>query len=389
MNHKGFENSPAGRTIKAGQGNAAYWAFVPNPLPPDLSADWEISRLLSEADRALSELGGLGRTLPNPSLLVSPFLRREAVLSSRIEGTQSDIADLYFYEAGQLALPGMEKSAASEADAREVFNYVRALEYGLKRLDKFPVSLRLLREIHGRLMSSVRGGHAAPGEFRTRQNWIGGTTINEAIYVPPPVPEMDTALASFENYLHTQDDAYPPLIRLAFIHYQFEAIHPFVDGNGRIGRLLLSLLLVNWNLLPLPLLYLSAYFESHRQAYYDHLLAISQRGAWREWVAFFLNGVAQQSQDTLKRAKQIQDLQAAWESELQKKRVSALTLGAARTLFEMPILSANLLVERLKITHQAAMNILRRLESLGILKEITERKRDRLYVAPAIMKLLK
>lgn len=389
MNPEDFENSPAGRVIKTGQGNEAYWAFVPNPLPPDLLADWELTRLLSEADRALSELGGLGRTLPNPSLLVSPFLRREAVLSSRIEGTQSDITDLYFYEAGQLALPGMEKSPASEADVREVFNYVRALEYGLKRLSKLPVSLRLLREIHARLMEGARGEYAVPGEFRTRQNWIGGATINEAVYVPPPTSEMKTALAGFENYLHTKDDAYPPLIRLAFIHYQFEAIHPFVDGNGRIGRLLLSLLLVNWNLLPLPLLYLSAYFESHRQGYYDHLLAISQRGAWREWVTFFLHGVAYQSQDTLKRAKQMQDLQAAWENELQKKRVSVLTLGAAHTLFEMPILSANLLAERFKITHQAAMNILRRLEALDILKEMTERKRDRLYVAPAIMKLLK
>ena len=388
MNHRDFEKSPAGRVIKAGLGNAAYWAFVPNPLPANLSPEWELTRLLSDADRAVSELGGLGRTLPNPSLLVSPFLRREAVLSSRIEGTQSDITDLYFYEAGQLALPGMEKSASHEADVHEVFNYVRALEYGLERLENLPASLRLLREIHALLLKGVRGEYATPGEFRTRQNWIGGATINEAVYVPPPVAEMTSALAAFENYLHAQNDEYPPLIRLAFIHYQFEAIHPFVDGNGRIGRLLLSLMLVHWNLLPLPLLYLSAYFESHRQEYYAHLLAISQRCAWREWVIFFLNGVTQQAQDTQRRVKQIQDLQSEWDTELQKNHVTALTLGAAHALIETPILSANLLVKKLDISHQGAMKILRKLEFLGLVKEITERKRDRLYFSPAIMEIL-
>jgi Fic family protein len=387
MNPGDFKK-PSGDLLRVGQGQAAYLTFFPNPLPPKLSADWELTRQLSDADRALSELGGLGRTLPNPSLLVAPFIRREAVLSSRIEGTQSDIADLYSYEAGQPTLPGMEKSAAGEADAHEVFNYVSALEYGLKRQAKLPISLRLICEIHARLMSGVRGEHAAPGEFRTRQNWIGGATIDSAVFVPPPVAEMMSALNAFETYLHSQD-TYPPLIRLAFIHYHFEAIHPFVDGNGRIGRLLLSLLLVNWNLLPLPLLYLSGYFESNRQTYYDLLLGVSQNAAWREWVTFFLNGVIEQSKDAEKRIKRIQDLQSSWDRQLQKRRVPALTLGAARALVETPVISGNLLAKRLNVSHQTAMKILGRLESAGIIKELTERKRDRQYFAPEIIKILR
>ena len=195
MNPELFRNSAAGRPVRVGQGEAAYWAFVPHPLPPDLPADWELARSLSEADRALSELAGVGRTMPNPHLLIGPFVRREAVLSSRIEGTQADITDLYAYEAGQLPLPGM-KPAPPESDVREVLNYVRALEYGLERLNTLPVSLRLIRELHERLMAGVRGEHATPGEFRRTQNWIGppNCTLSEVQFVPPPVPQMHETL---------------------------------------------------------------------------------------------------------------------------------------------------------------------------------------------------
>jgi Fic family protein len=224
--------------------------------------------------------------MPNPHLLIGPFMRREAVLSSRIEGTQADIVDLYAYEVGQLPLPGMELPP-SEGDVREVLNYVHALEYGLERLNTLPVSLRLIRELHDRLLTGVRGEHATPGEFRRRQNWIGrpGCTLNEATFVPPPVPQMRNALDAFEKYLNS-GDLHPPLVRLALAHYQFEAIHPFVDGNGRIGRLLISLLLVQWDLMPLPLLYLSAFFHRHRQDYYERLMAVSERDAWRDWILF-------------------------------------------------------------------------------------------------------
>jgi len=373
--------------VKIGEGESAYWAYIPNALPPDLSPDWSLTRLISDADRSLSELAGLGRNLTNPNLLISPFVRREAVLSSRIEGTQSGMTDLYLFELRQMALPGMESPANSEVDTREVYNYVRALEYGIHRLQALPVSLRLLREIHGILLQGVRGNWATPGSFRTSQNWIGGAIINDAVYVPPPVEDMHSSLTALEKFLY-DENPYPPLVRLALIHYQFEAIHPFVDGNGRIGRLLMVLLMVSWNLVPLPLLYLSAYFERNRKKYYDLLLAVSQRGAWNEWVRFFLQGIIEQAQDTTRRAKQLQDLHVTWRTEMQKQRVSTLTLSAADMLFETPYFSAYTLVNRCRITHPSAMKIIRRLEQMGYIREITGQKRNRIYLAPGIFEVL-
>jgi Fic family protein len=385
VNPKDFSRSSSGKVIKTGQGNAAYWAFIPNPLPPVLSADWKITRLISDADRSLSELSGLGRTLPNPALLIAPFMRREAVLSSRIEGTKSDIDDLYLYEAGQLPLPGMEKQGPSEADLREVFNYVVALKFGLNRLDVLPVSLRLITETHKVLMQGVRGEHATPGKFRIRQNWIGGSTINDAIYVPPPAEEMQAALNSFEKYLHSED-AYPPLIRLALIHYQFEAIHPFVDGNGRMGRLLLSLLLMNWNLHSLPLLYLSAYFERNRQTYYDLLLAISQKGAWEDWIAFFLRGVQEQSEDAILRIKNLQNLQTKWKKRLDDSRANASVLRLVDHLFETPIMTIPQAQKLLKAkTYRTAQQSIEKLASLKIISRLGGETYDRHYIAREII----
>ena len=388
MTPDAFTVHSSGRVIRVGQGQTAYWAFVPNPLPPPLTFDAALIRSLSEADRALGELAGLGRTFPNPHLLINPFIRREAVLSSRIEGTQADLADLYAFEARQLALPGFQP-AREEADVREVFNYVRALEYGLERVNTLPVSLRLIREVHARLMEGVRGEHATPGEFRRTQNWIGapGCTLDDATVVPPPVDEMHTARDALEKYLHSEDE-HPPLVRLAFIHYQFEAIHPFIDGNGRIGRLLLILLLVHWRLLPLPLLYLSAYFEKHRQAYYDLLLSVSTRGTWREWVEFFLRGVAEQARDAVVRAKRLQDLQLAWRTKYQRARGAGLLLGIVDALFAVPVLTPRQVASQLRVSHPAAMQALRRLEQDQILNEVSGKQRNRLYVAPAIIQVL-
>jgi len=388
MTPDAFTVHSSGRVIRVGQGQTAYWAFVPNPLPPPLTFDAALIRSLSEADRALGELAGLGRTFPNPHLLINPFIRREAVLSSRIEGTQADLADLYAFEARQLALPGFQP-AREEADVREVFNYVRALEYGLERVNTLPVSLRLIREVHARLMEGVRGEHATPGEFRRTQNWIGapGCTLDDATFVPPPVDEMHTARDALEKYLHSEDE-HPPLVRLAFIHYQFEAIHPFIDGNGRIGRLLLILLLVHWGLLPLPLLYLSAYFEKHRQAYYDLLMAVSTCGAWREWVDFFLRGVAEQARDAVVRAKRLQDLQLAWRTKYQRARGAGLLLGIVDALFAVPVLTPRQVASQLRVSHPAAMQALRRLEQDQILNEVSGKQRNRLYVAPAIIQVL-
>lgn len=385
MNPKRFRDRKSGQVIRVGEGKTAYWAFVPHPLPPDVPANWELTRALSEADRALSELAGLGRTMPNPHLLIGPFVRREAVLSSRIEGTQADITDLYAYEAGQLPLPGMEVFPL-ESDVREVLNYVNALEYGLERLNTLPVSLRLMRELHKRLLAGVRGEHATPGEFRRAQNWIGppGCTLNEATFVPPPVPQMHEALDALEKYLHS-DDVYPPLLRLALVHYQFETIHPFVDGNGRIGRLLLSLLLVQWGLLPLPLLYLSAYFYRYRQAYYGLLLAVSERGVWHEWLLFFLRGVAEQAEDALTRARKLQDLQQEWHRRLTQARTSALALRLADALFTAPLLTIPQVQRLLGVTYRSAQRNVERLVQAGILQLIGDASYGKTYVAPEIM----
>jgi Fic family protein len=388
MNPERFHNSTDGRLIRVGQGETAYWAFVPHPLPPDLSADWEFARSLSKADRALSELAGVGRTMPNPHLLIGPFVRREAVLSSRIEGTQADITDLYAYEAGQLPLPGMEP-APPESDVREVLNYVRALEYGLERLSTLPVSLRLIRELHERLMAGVRGEHATPGEFRRSQNWIGppNCTLSEAQFVPPPVLQMHETLDAFEKYLHA-DDVYPPLVRLALVHYQFEAIHPFVDGNGRIGRLLISLLLVEWKLLPLPLLYLSAYFHRYRQDYYDLLTAVSERGAWRDWVLFFLHGVTDQARDAIVCAKRLQDLQTAWHDRLMQARTSALLVRLVDSLFASPVITIPEAQRLLGVTYRSAQRNVEKLVTAGILRPVGDASYGKTYLAAEILDII-
>ncbi len=388
MNLERYKDSTAGRVIKVGQGDAAYWAFVPEPLPPSLTFEAELINILSQADQALGELAGLGRSLSNPQILARPFVRREAVLSSRIEGTQADITDLYAYEAAQLVLP-TSKTTAPEADVKEVLNYVRALEYGIERLKSLPMSVRLLRELHERLMQGVRGDYATPGEFRRSQNWIGkpNSNLKEATYVPPPIPEMNVALSQLEKYIHSQPE-YPPLIRIGLIHYEFEAIHPFLDGNGRIGRLLISLLLADWNLLPQPLLYLSAFFEQNRQQYYRGLRLVSQHGAWHEWLLFFLKGVTETARSASQKAKQLQDLQIEWQKQLQNTRASALTLRILDELFNTPVTSPTEIQENLKVTHAGASRALQKLVEAGIIQEVTDKKRSRIYVAEAIVKIL-
>jgi Fic family protein len=323
--------------------------------------------------------------LPNPHLLVSPFIHREAVLSSRIEGTQADLADVYAYRAGQLALPGVNR--APEADVHEVTNYIIALDYGLNRMKQLPVGKRLMRELHARLLEGVRGAEARPGEFRRKQNYIAphGASVAEARYVPPPASHLDQCLDDLEKYLHADD--YPPLVRLALIHYQFEAIHPFLDGNGRIGRLLISLLLVYWDLLPLPLLYLSAFFERNRAAYYDLLRAVSERAAWNEWIAFFLRGVAEQAADATNRAKQLQALQAEWRQLLTRARASSLVPALADSLFDEPVLTISQAQKRLGVTYRTAGKVVRHLEEVGILMELTGATQNRVYMAQRILEI--
>lgn len=378
MNAQAFTDQAAGRVMRAPEG---YDAFVPHPLPPALAWAPGIVSQLSRADRALGELSGIGRALPNPHLLILPFARREAVLSSRIEGTQASLSDLFAYEASQ--------KAEETGDVREVFNYVQALEHGLARLKDLPVSLRLIREIHERLMRGLRGEHSTPGEFRRSQNWIGspGCMLNDATYVPPPVEEMRACLDAFEHFLHSEHDI-PPLVQLALIHYQFEAIHPFLDGNGRVGRLIIVLLLCLWDLLPQPLLYLSAYFEANRQSYYEHLLSVSQRGTWKEWVLFFLQGVESQARDAVRRSHRLQDLRRQYRERFQATQGFARLLQVVDLLFGAPVVAVKQVKDAIGVSFPSANRYIVQLEEAGIVQEITGRARNRLYRADEIIRAI-
>jgi len=372
-----FQNSPSGTLIRAAGG---YRAFVPNPLPPKLVWDNPLVSLVSKADLALGTLSGLGDTLPNPHLLIYPFIRREAVLSSRIEGTQSSLSDLLLFEATRV-----EK----QRDVREVQNYVRAMEYGLKRLEELPLSLRLIRELHGVLMEGARGERATPGEFRQSQNWIGppGCTLDDATFVPPPVSEMKESLGRLEKFLHSNTQL-PPLVELALVHYQFEAIHPFLDGNGRVGRLLVTLFLCQQGILTKPLLYLSAFFEQHRQEYYERLLAVSQKGAWREWIAFFLRAVAEQSDDAVRRARQLFDLHRDYHKTSLEKHLPLTAGRLVELVFMKPVLNARVTQELLKVSFPAAQKAINALVAEGILTEITGGRRNKAYAAKQILQIL-
>jgi Fic family protein len=380
MDPSKFQASASGKVVRQPQG---YWAFLPAPLPPALTFSAPLVAALSAADRALGELRGLGGALTNPHLLIRPLARREAVLSSRIEGTRASLDDLLAYEATQLSFlePG--------SDVREVHNYVRALEYGLERINTLPVSLRLIRELHARLMDGVRGDAWTPGEFRRSQNWIGpaGSTLETATYVPPPVDDMLAALKSLEQFIHTPSNL-PPLIRLGLIHYQFEAIHPFLDGNGRVGRLLAALLLSAWQLLPQPLLYLSAYFESNRHDYYDLLLAVSQRTAWEEWLLYFLEGIRQQSLDAVNRIGRLQALSTQYQARFQTRRSPARLLRTIDLIFAQPVLTTRQVEAALGINFPGAQRLIDQLVQAVLLREITGGRRNRIYRADEILKIL-
>jgi Fic family protein len=378
MNPTDFTALATGQLVTSPQGHLC---FVPNPLPPQLSLGMPAIQTLAQAERALGKLAGAGEMLPNPHLLIGPFVRREAVLSSRIEGTIANEEDLVLFRVD----PEVEDR---RPDTREVRNYVTALEYGLKRLGKLPVSLQLLKELHSRLLKGVRGENKSPGEFRDRQNFIGtpGVPLADARFVPPPVAEMREALDAFEKFLRAPSDR-PFLIDLALLHYQFEAIHPFRDGNGRVGRLLIPLLLCERNILTKPLLYLSAYLEQHRLQYMDLMLSVSQRGEWERWIEFFLNGIAEQATDGVERATKLMALLQDYRKRLQTARTSILAQNLVDELFKQPAMSVGLAQQVLKVSFVSAQNNVMRLVRLGILKEVTGRKRDRIFIAPEILQL--
>ncbi|MEO8197835.1 MAG: Fic family protein [Thermoanaerobaculia bacterium] len=356
---------------------AGYHAFLPAPLPPDppIVLSGELQGLLSAADRALGRLDGSVLTLPNPDLFVFMYVRKEAVLSSQIEGTQSSLQDLLAAEAKlfDVNLP---------RDVDEVLNYVRAMNHGLARLADLPVSVRLIREIHAELMEGVRGGRLQPGELRTSQNWIGpaGSTIATASFVPPPPGEVPDALSALEKFLHQQDD-FPPLVKIALAHVQFETIHPFLDGNGRVGRLLITFLLTEGGVLQKPVLYLSHYFKQHRQEYYDYLQAVRIRGDWEGWLAFFLRGVIAVAGEATETARRI--------LRLREEHRAAITAKLGRTagnghkvldaLYDRPIVSVNDVRELTGTTFPAANSVVAQLVDLGILTEVTGNKRNRRF----------
>ena len=371
-----FHNRKVGQVIRTQNG---YWAFIPTPLPPEIEWTTPLISSLSEADRELSRLTTLAENFPFPRLLNQPFMRREAVLSSRIEGTHASLVDLYNYESAQLTF------LEATDDVREVHNYVLALDYGLERLKTLPVSLRLIREVHAKLMEGVRGGNLTPGKFRKSQNWIGpaGSTIENATYVPPPVDEMQNALNDLENFIHAETEI-PTLARVGMIHYQFETIHPFLDGNGRVGRLLMMLLFNEWNVLSQPLLNLSAYFERYRQEYYDHLLAVSQHGKWNEWLRFFLRGISVQSQDSAFRMTRLQNIRTRYEALVESDRNSARMAEIIDFIFSRPILTINQLQEAFDMPYMAAKRYVDKLVNAKVLLETTGYARNRVFQATEI-----
>ncbi len=372
MNPEDFLVPETGELVRVPQG---FWAFIPASLPPALTYDPEFVHLLSRADAALSELSGLGRLLPNPGLLIAPWIRREAVLSSRIEGTQASLSDVLIDE--------LSAEPSKDTDVGEVRNYVAALEFGIARLAELPLSLRLVRELHERLMRGVRGDKSTPGEFRRSQNWIGPShsTPATAPYVPPPVQEMHACLDAWEKFLHERG-AMPDLVQCALIHEQFEAIHPFLDGNGRVGRLLITLFLVERERLSQPLLYLSDYVEAHRQEYYDTLRRVRTHADWNGWLRFFLAGVAETAADAQRQVTHLIELREKYRNEM---RGAARAQQLVDALFTNPYLSVVRARKLLNVTYPTANNAIAQLERAGILQEVTGRKWGRMFVAADVL----
>jgi Fic family protein len=378
MDQSQFSTHDTGRLVKTLDGHVA---FVPAPLPPKIDLSFELMRRLSEADHALGTLGGIGRILPNPHLLTQPFLNREAVLSSRIEGTEASATDLALFQAA-----GAPES--NESDVHEVSNYVTALRYGLNRLDELPLSLRFLREVHAKLMTDVRGGDRNPGEFRHVQNWIGppGSRIDTATYVPPPVQEMHAALDQFERYLHDRSPM-PVLLRAALAHYHFEAIHPFLDGNGRVGRLLIAFMLHVENVLDQPLLYLSAFFERHRREYYRRLIEVTTKGAWLDWIDFFLRGVAEQANDAVRRTRELLDLSENYRHKIAPARNAGVLSSLIDSLFASPATTIPAVAAKFEMSYPAAKKNVQKLVALDILKP-RRAGRGSVYVAEDVLKIV-
>ena len=359
-------------------------AFVPNPLPPvpPLALDAEIQELIEKAMLALGRLDGLTTVLPDPTLFLYSYVRKEAVLSSQIEGTQSSLSDLLLFEMEGVA--GVPLN-----DVQEVSSYVAAMNFGLKRLADLPLSLRLLKEIHGVLLAKGRGSKKEPGEFRRSQNWVGGTRPGNAVYVPPPPDQLIECLGPLEKFLHNDPVKTPLLIKAALAHVQFETIHPFLDGNGRLGRLLITFLFCAEGALHEPLLYLSLYFKQHRQQYYDLLQSVRLTGDWEAWLRFFITGVEETANQAAQTARALMHLAAADEKRVQAiGKPAGSALRVHRLLQAQPIISIASASSELTLTVPTVTASLRHLEKLGIVHETTGRNYGRLYAYAKYLKIL-
>ncbi len=349
-------------------------AFVPPPLPPDPPIDvLALLDRLSLAERALGRLDGIIMLLPRQELFLYMYVRKEVVLSSQIEGTQSTLSDLLRFE--------MEAQAGEPIDdIREVSNYVDALMYGLERLEALPLSLRLIWEMHGRLLQSGRGGTKSPGEFRRSQNWIGGSRPGNALFVPPPVTELDACLNALESFMHDDRSRLPVLIKAGLLHVQFETIHPFLDGNGRIGRLLVTLYLCVHGVLHKPLLYLSLYLKTHRADYYRLLQEVREHGNWEAWLDFFLAGVAETANQAFESATRIVDLFKEDRERITTESDRAGSVLRIHDLFQQnPFLTSNQLVRETGLSAPTVNAALADLERMGLVEEVTGRRRGRVF----------
>jgi len=372
----------AGRYVQQPEG---FKAFLPNPLPPSpaVTIDGRLPSFLSKADRALGRLDGASSVLPNPDLFVAMYVRKEAVLSSQIEGTQASLIDVVEYEAQ----PGRHPL---RDDIGEVVNYVRAMNCGLARLGELPLCLRLLREIHAELMAGARGSERDPGEFRRSQNWIGppGGAINDAVFVPPPVHEMAQALGNLETYLH-KPSTLPPLINCGLVHAQFETIHPFLDGNGRMGRLLITFMLCHEQILQRPVLYLSYYLKKNRGLYYDKLMAVRHHGGWEGWLEFFLQGIAEVAEQATDTARRVLDMQQEHREVVANRLSSKGKTLLLDRLYKQPVVSANDVSRICDVSVPTARRLISAFEQVGLLREITGRSYRRLFMYGPYMDILR
>src|SRR4051794_38587426 len=376
----------AGDVVEVQAGPDGYAAFIPAPLPPDppLRIDADLQDLLDEANQALGRLDAVTVLLPAPGQFLYSYIRKEAVLSSQIEGTQSSLSDLLLFE--NEGAPGVPLD-----DVEETSNYISAMSHGLHRIEsgELPLSNRLLREVHELLMSGVRGGDKAPGEFRRSQNWLGGTPPGNARFVPSPPMDVVPAMSSLEKFLHDDPEPTPLLIKAALAHVQFETIHPFLDGNGRVGRLLITLLLCSEKVLQQPLLYLSLYFKQHRDAYYDHLQRVRTDGAWEEWLAFFLEGVISVASSATETARRIRQL-----VERDREAIHGVGRGAASALRVHELAGRRVVLTASSTSAQLGLSVptvnaaFARLQEAGILQEMTGRRRGRVFVYAAYLELL-